>query len=132
MFPYYRAIKAEYPNKRVVISEDNAPSYIRARQLLAAEIAKERIEFVDWPSNSPDLHPIEDVQKHHKNCLEDLRFSVNSAAKYIKDHCKEEMRRIWQDNLGFNEVVLEIMDMGNYMRLGSLCLAHRGDNNFKA
>ena len=86
----------------MIISEDNAPSHLKARQLLAAEIAEQEIEFIDWLSNSPNLHLIKDVQKHYKTYLEDTRFAVDSAAKQVRDNYKEEIRRIWRDDLGFN------------------------------
>jgi hypothetical protein len=99
--------------------------------LLQAEINLERFEFIVWPPNS-DLHPIKDVQKHHKSLLEQTRFGVKSAAKQVKADCSEEMRRIWQEDPVFIELVMEVMSVGNYLRLAGLCRAHDGNNNFKA
>ncbi|KAF2184609.1 hypothetical protein K469DRAFT_750796 [Zopfia rhizophila CBS 207.26] len=124
---YYKALKHELPGKRVVITEDSAPSHIKARRLLKAE----GVEFVDWPPSSPDLHPIEDLQKHHKALLEGLRFDVNSASKSVREACKEEMRRLWQDDAGFDEIAVETMAVGNYLRPAGLRRAHDG-NNYKA
>jgi hypothetical protein len=92
LFPYYCTVKAQYLHLCVIITENSATPHIKACKLLKAEIKAEGLEFIVWPANSPDLHPKENFQKHHKALLEDLCFEINSAAKHVKDHCKEEMR----------------------------------------
>jgi hypothetical protein len=52
----------------------------------------------------------------------------NSAAKYIKDHCKEEMRCIWQGDPAFNKIALQVIEPGNFLRLAK----HGSNNYFKA
>jgi hypothetical protein len=58
LFPYVQKLRELHPRKRVVITEDNAPCHLKTRRLLAPEIKELGIEFLDWPANSPDLHPI--------------------------------------------------------------------------
>jgi len=132
LIPYYKKIAALNPTKRVLITEDSAPPHIRARKLLQAEIEEVGMEFVQWPSISPDLHPIEDIQKHHKNLLDELRFEISSASRATKQTAKDEMKRIWQRDPGFTKIVEEVGSIQNYMRLGALCKAHEGGNNFNA
>jgi len=132
LIPYYTKIAALNPTKRVLITEDSAPPHIRARKLLQAELEEVGMEFVQWPSCSPDLHPIEDIQKHHKNLLDEMRFEITSASRATKEMAKDEMKRIWQRDPGFTKIVEEVGSVQNYMRLGALCKAHGGGNNFKA
>ncbi|PVH91817.1 hypothetical protein DM02DRAFT_663581 [Periconia macrospinosa] len=54
-----------------------------------------------WPPKSPDLHPIEDLQRRQKALLVDLRFSTKSAFQAAKDQATHEMKRIWQRGPGF-------------------------------
>ena len=90
------------------------------------------MEFVNWASCLPDLHLIEDIQKHHKNLLDEMRFKIDSASRASKEKAKDEIKRIQQRDAGFTKIVEEVGSVTNYMRLGALCKAHRGGNNFKA
>ena len=74
LFPYYKAIRGLNPSKKVYITKDNVSIYYKARSLLAPLIAEKNIMFLDTPTNSPDLHPIEHLYKDQKNILEDYRF----------------------------------------------------------
>ena len=61
-----------------------------------------------------------------------MRFKITSASRASKERAKDEMRRIWQRDPGFTKIVEEVGSVRNYMRLGALCKAHGGGNNFKA
>jgi hypothetical protein len=132
LIPYYTKIAELNPGKRVVILEDSATPHVKARRLLKAELEEKGIEFIKWAAISPDLHPIEDIQKHHKNLLDELRFDVTSASKATKQRAKDKMKDMWQRHAGFTKIVEEVGSVSNYMRLGALCKAHKGNNNFKA
>lgn len=99
---------------------------------MQSELEAAGVKFIDWPSKSPDLHPIESIQKHHKALLEDLRFSVNSAARQVKDHAIDEMRRLWQRDAGFSKVIEELGSIAEYMRVAKLCRDNNGGNKFNA
>ena len=45
LFPYYEAIIANNNCRDVLIIEDNDPSHLKARKLLAAEIHSKGIQF---------------------------------------------------------------------------------------
>lgn len=45
LFPYVDALRANNVNMKVVVVEDNAPSHLKARKLLAAEIRQRGIDF---------------------------------------------------------------------------------------
>jgi hypothetical protein len=65
-------VQSAFLTKRVVITEDSATPHVRARKLLAPELKEASVKFINWAANSPNLHPIKDLQKHHKKLLKDL------------------------------------------------------------
>lgn len=91
LFPYYHALKQANPSKKVVIQEDNAPYHTKARRLLH-EIFKQGSEFMDHPSNSPDLAPIETVQWEHPKKLDWFTFEVKDAKKATRDKAMALMK----------------------------------------
>jgi hypothetical protein len=42
------------------------------------------------------------------------------------------MERIWINEPVFNKIAIDVMSVGNYMRLAGLCRHHDGGNQFKA
>jgi transposase len=101
----------------VLISEDNVGLHHKARRLIAPEIKRQGIQFLDLPANSSDLHPIEQLHKDQKKLLEDYRFSIQSAAKEIQQDAKAETRRIWCQDFGFTCLVAEKADLKAYQTL---------------
>ena len=73
----------------------------KARQLLAPCIKTEDIQFLDYPANSPDLHPIEHLHKTQKRLMKDFRMKISGASKDMKKKAENKMRRIWVDNPEF-------------------------------
>ena len=53
LFPCFEAIQQNNKDRHVVIIEDNDPSHLKARRLLAAEITTRNIEFA--PPQEPHL-----------------------------------------------------------------------------
>lgn len=104
LFPYYEEIRALNPGKRVLIMEDNVGVHGKARDLLEPYIREKGIEFIQTPVWSPDLNTIEHLHKDQKRLSEDFRYSIKSTARPVKDLCKYEMRRLWQENEEFNEM----------------------------
>ncbi|KAF2623789.1 hypothetical protein BU25DRAFT_461591 [Macroventuria anomochaeta] len=96
LIPYYLRLKNTHPGKTIYISEDGATPHMKARELITSELEEAGVLFFDWPSKSPNLHAIEDIQNHHKKLLKKLRFETNSASKAAKDKAKVKMRSIWQ------------------------------------
>ena len=65
LFPYYQALQQANLLKDLVIVEDNDPSHLKARKLLAAEISRLGIVFALHLGNLPDFNLIETIQKYH-------------------------------------------------------------------
>ena len=67
----------------VILQFDNDPKH---RSLKALEFYKENnIKIIDWPSNSPDLNPIENIWVKMKNKLSRQRFdNINKLRKRVE------------------------------------------------
>ncbi|KAF2623425.1 hypothetical protein BU25DRAFT_178870 [Macroventuria anomochaeta] len=79
-----------------------------------------------------DLHLIETIQYCHKQLLEKLRFETNSASQETKNKAKEDMRRIWQQDPHFHDIVWRVGSIAHYIELALKCRQHRGNDNLKA
>jgi transposase len=82
--PWYRA----YCHTTHVFQQDNAPAHTSKRSV--AFIKAQNLKLLEWPSNSPDLNPIENiwfilknaVEKRSPKTLEELeRFSIQEWDK---------------------------------------------------
>ena len=69
LYPSYLQVQAANPNKAAWLVEDNASSYKKAAKQLEEYRKIHGIKKVDWPANSPDLHPIEDIWGPEKSDL---------------------------------------------------------------
>ena len=70
----------------VILQFDNDPKH---RSLKALEFYKENnIKIIDWPSNSPDLNPIEKFWAKIKNKLCRQEFdNINKRRKRVEKEC---------------------------------------------
>lgn len=105
LFGFYEDIQRLNPSMIVYIVEDNIGVHHKARRLLAPQIALRGIKFLDIPTYSPDLHPIESLHKDQKKELEDFRFMTTSAAQVVQHKAEAEMERVWCDSSHFDELV---------------------------
>ncbi len=58
---YVQDVMRMNPDEKVYLVEDNANSHRKAGKFVQAEREALEIVKVDWPSQSPDLNPIEQV-----------------------------------------------------------------------
>jgi transposase len=82
---YYTARSLVGPN--MVFQQDNAP--IHTAKSVKKWFAIEKIEIMDWPANSPDLNPIENIwkllkdnvqkQKNFPRTIDELKIALNQA-----------------------------------------------------
>jgi hypothetical protein len=72
-----------------VFQQDNDPKHTSAH--VRHYFESKRIKVLEWPSQSPDLNPIEHVWAHMKRCLATKVFKS-------KNELKEELQNIW-DNI---------------------------------
>jgi transposase len=79
--PFYRRMRRKY-GKSVVVQEDNAPWH--TTKVVKKFWADLGIPKLDWPAQSPDLSPIENLWKYIKDIISKKRHKIKSI-KDIED-----------------------------------------------
>ena len=130
LFPYYKALSDHNAGKDVYIIEDNDPSHIKARKLLAAEINQDQIKFAPHPASSPDFNLIETLQKYHNKVLEDFRTHISTASIAVKEKAKVEMKKAWQ-SIEMDEVWQNRGSNYALKLIANRCRQDQGGNHFR-
>ena len=73
--PFYRQMRKKY-SPEVVIQEDNA-SWHRAK-LVQDYLNQQKVKRLHWLAQSPDLSPIENLQKQIKNIISKRRHKIKN------------------------------------------------------
>lgn len=82
--PYFRIVEENEPGH--MFMQDGAPSH--TAKIVKNYLIKEKIPILDWPANSPDLNPIENVW----NRLKSLVYNRRNPNIHI---LKQNIREIW-------------------------------------
>lgn len=93
LYPFYEQIRDANPGKEVWLIEDNAPSQKKAARLCLKERESRGILKVEWPANSPDLHPIEDVWDYEKSLLAPKWKELRGAGKNVQERARKRDRK---------------------------------------
>jgi transposase len=75
--PFYNRMKAKY-GKEVVMQEDNAPWH--TAKIITKYLNNKRINRMNWPPQSPDLNPIENLWKYIKDLIAKRKHRCRNAA----------------------------------------------------
>ena len=129
LFSYYEAVQANNPAREVVIAEDNDPSHLKARKLLAPEIAARSIRFANHPASSPDFNLIETIQHEHDKLVQDYRFSVTSSAKAIREEAEGVLKAAWQSD-EMDRIWLCKSNIDALQIIADRCRDNEGGNHF--
>jgi transposase len=97
--PFHHTVR-ELTGKPVIFQQDNAPIH-------SAKITKEwfktnKIATIDWPANSPDLNPIENIWKQLKDNIQSQKVFPKNVNE-LKVALKNEWENL--DSSVFEEVV---------------------------
>jgi transposase len=92
--PYYKRILVNNLKRSAtsmgltdfIFQQDNDPKH--TSELLREYFERQEIKLLEWPSQSPDLNPIEHVWAHMKRCLAGKSFGT-------RDELKAELKSIW-------------------------------------
>ena len=76
-----------FPNGNGIFQEDNAPPH-RSKVAMAAREDAE-IVVLDWPAQSPDLNPIENIWAEMKMMVRRRTPPLKVLEKYVKDAWKD-------------------------------------------
>ncbi len=120
--PYVRELTRDYPDGRPwYMQQDNAPVHTakKCKRYLAPATEKKAEEFrlLDWPSQSPDLNPIENIWTIIKRELYKRNICYSSPEAVFA-----EVQNIW-DNLGEAQIAPLIESM---VRRVHLVIANKG------
>jgi transposase len=74
--PFYRRMVRKY-GPDVVMQEDNAPWH--TAKLVRAYLDKQKVKRLQWPAQSPDLLPIENLWKQIKSIIRKRRHRVRNV-----------------------------------------------------
>lgn len=128
LYPYYCNIRRANPDKEVYLIEDNVRLHHGARRKLSSLHTELGVKFVDRPTRSPDLHPIE-------RCFGQLEgflggYQVDGQSKKAKAEARKYVEYIWKEDEEMGEYILDRASNDTFLKLAKLCKDHRGSNNF--
>ena len=75
--PFYRRMRRKY-GPEVVMQEDNAPWH--KANIVRDFLRSKRVKFCQWPPQSPDLSPIENLWNRIKNIIAGRRHRVKNVS----------------------------------------------------
>ena len=61
--------ESEISENNIIFQQDNDPKYTSRK--VQKWFKEQKIKLLNWPTQSPDLSPIENTWKHLKGCLLD-------------------------------------------------------------
>jgi transposase len=89
-------LKAESPQTSWIFMQDNAPCH-KTQDILAL-LQESQIEVMEWPGQSPDLNPIENLWTDLKARFHQrwsLMFSKPSQSRDNLHRCRELVQEVW-------------------------------------
>jgi len=97
--PFYRTVR-ELTEKPAIFQQDNAP--IHTSKITKEWFKTNKIVTIDWPANSPDLNPIENIWKQLKDNIQNQKVFPKNV-----NELKVALKKEWEDldNSVFEEVV---------------------------
>ena len=128
LYDFYEKVQKRNPGKKVWLIEDNAGPHKKASRLME-EVRKRRgILTVDWPANSPFLHPIEDIWGPLKVQLQPTWKNIRGSSKSEKEKAYKAIQKAWysEDILWVAEEAVEKWPV----KLQK-CIDQREGNSFK-
>jgi len=73
--PFYKRMVRKY-GSQVVMQEDNAPWH--TAKIVRAYLTSQKVKLLQWPAQSPDLSPIENLWKQIKDKIARRRHRVKN------------------------------------------------------
>ena len=112
--PFYERMRRKYGDE-VIMQEDNAPWH--TAKIIAKYLTNKGVNRMNWPSQSPDLNPIENLWKYIKDIISRRRHKVRNTADM-----REALREVWPEIDG--NFLLKLCD--SVPRRWEACLKNKG------
>ena len=97
------------------MQEDNAPWH--TAKIITKYLANKKVKRINWPPQSPDLNPIENLWKYIKDIISKRRHKVKNATDM-----RQALREVWPQIDG--NFLLKLCD--SVPRRWEACLKNKG------
>jgi transposase len=112
--PFYKRMRRKYGSD-VVMQEDNAPWH--TAKIVRDYLNKQKVKRIQWPPQSPDLAPIENLWKQIKDILGKRRHRIKNAGMVERG-----LKEVWPEIKG--ETLLKLN--ASMTRRLNACLKNKG------
>ena len=119
LYPFQHTV-CELTGRDAIFQQDNAP--IHTAKITKNWLKKNKIMIIDWPANSPDLNPIENIWKQLKDNIQSRKAFPRTVSE-LKVALSEEWENL--DCSIFEEVVASMPQ-----RINAVLEARGGPTNY--
>lgn len=96
LYKFYEEVRVTNAEATVWLIEDNVPSHSKAVEVCRKDKEERGIKEVDWPANSPDLHPIEEVWFYTDEMLESQWRDIKGAGNEAQLRARKAIIDVWE------------------------------------
>ena len=128
IYPFYMKVRDRNPGKKIWLIEDNAGAHQKASKITQAYKEQNGILTVEWPPNSPYLHPIENVWEALKERLQPTWKEIRGSSKKAKAKAYKAIEDVWSSEYLLMKADEEVLKWPNKLQQ---CYDLGGYPNFK-
>ena len=127
LYSYYKEVQRINSTQKIWLMKDNAESHSKAARYCTEYQKKHSIFKCKWPSNSSDLHSIENVWRYEKDSLKEYDLEENEKEQKAMWRAVKVITKEWEQ--GQTAKVTAICK--SFWEKLKQCIKHEGNNNWK-